>query len=446
MEFSPWQLMTDLGLISLLLLVCTLLRAKVKFIQSLFLPASLLAGLLGLALGPEGVGLLPFSDQIGTYPGILIAIVFACLPMASPKVNWKAIGQRVGNMWAYSQTLMIGQWGIGVLFGLVVLGVIWPDLHSGFGILLASGFVGGHGTAAAVGEAFAGHGWPEAADLAMTAATVGVISAIVGGLIIIKFGTMKGYTGLLADFADLPEELRTGMVPADKRSSAGAETTSTISIDPLVYHFALVAVITLLANEIAGWVDALSIPVFALAFILGLVLIQIIERTPAEEYIDKRTLTRISGAATDLLVAFGVAAISIEVVVAYALPLALLLLFGILYCLFMFIFVAPRLFRTYWYEKAAFSWGWSTGTVAMAIALIRIVDPDLSSYTLDDFALAYVPIAPVEVAVVSFGPLMMVTGLEWAFVGATLGAGLLIMLFAWVRGWIRPNPLTNSSS
>jgi Na+/glutamate symporter len=66
MDFSPWVLFTDIGLISLLLLAGTIIRAKVGFVQRMFLPASIIGGLLALLLGPNGFGLLPFSDQMGT--------------------------------------------------------------------------------------------------------------------------------------------------------------------------------------------------------------------------------------------------------------------------------------------------------------------------------------------------------------------------------------------
>ena len=54
--FTPWVLLTDLGIISALLLVGKFIRVKVKLIQKLFIPPSLLAGVLGLALGPNGLG------------------------------------------------------------------------------------------------------------------------------------------------------------------------------------------------------------------------------------------------------------------------------------------------------------------------------------------------------------------------------------------------------
>ncbi len=68
MEFTLWDVLTDLGLLSLLLLVGMVLRARVIFLQRSFMPASIIAGILGLILGPNGFQIIPFSDFIGTYP------------------------------------------------------------------------------------------------------------------------------------------------------------------------------------------------------------------------------------------------------------------------------------------------------------------------------------------------------------------------------------------
>ncbi|PLX34947.1 MAG: sodium:glutamate symporter [Clostridiales bacterium] len=443
MEFTAWTLFVDVGLMSLLLLFGFLIRSKVRFVQNLFLPASLLAGFMGLILGPNGFNLLPFSASIGKYSGILIALVFAALPLASQKVPFKTISKRVGNMWAYSQSVMILQWGLGALFGLVVIKAIWGDVNPGFGLMLASGFSGGHGTAAAIGDAFAGHGWDDAATLAMTSATVGVVSAIVGGLIIIKMGSRKGFTKFITDFEDLPTELKTGLIPEENRESAGNNTVSPISVDPLLFHLALISGISVLGYYIAKFgaklMPQIRIPTFCVAFIVGVILMKVFENTGADKYIDKRIVTRISGSATDMLVAFGIASIKLPVVVAYAGPLALLFLFGLAYCWFMFRVLGPRMFTTYWFEKSIFTWGWATGTMAMGIALLKIIDPDLKSKTLDDFALAYIPMSPVEIAVVSFAPLLFVNGQGWTFTAVTVGFGIAVLLFAYMKGWLKQN-------
>ena len=85
--FTPWSLFRDAGIIFALLLIGKLCRAKLRFIQSLFIPPSLVAGILALAFGPNGLGWLPLSNNLGTYSAILIAVVFASLPLASPPIR-----------------------------------------------------------------------------------------------------------------------------------------------------------------------------------------------------------------------------------------------------------------------------------------------------------------------------------------------------------------------
>src|SRR5690625_6731588 len=81
MEFTPWTILIDAGLIGLLLIIGAGLRAVIEPIQTLMIPASVIAGVLGLVLGPEVLGWLSLSDQLSTYSSVLIAIVFAALAM-----------------------------------------------------------------------------------------------------------------------------------------------------------------------------------------------------------------------------------------------------------------------------------------------------------------------------------------------------------------------------
>ena len=78
--------MIDVAWLSVLLLVGKLIRTKAVLLQKLFLPASVIAGFIGLALGPyilgqAGVQVIPqeMLDTWATFPGRLINVVFACL-------------------------------------------------------------------------------------------------------------------------------------------------------------------------------------------------------------------------------------------------------------------------------------------------------------------------------------------------------------------------------
>ena len=440
--FTPWVLLTDLGIISALILVGKFIRVKVKLIQKLFIPPSLIAGVLGLALGPNGLGWLPLSGSMGTYAAVLIALVFGALPLSSPKFSAKEVAGRVGPMWAYAQLGMLVQWGIMGLFGLFVMKVIWPNLNDAFGIMLSTGFYGGHGTAAAIGEAFNGLGWDEAASLGMTTATVGVICAIIGGLVMIKWAAKNKQTAFIADFADLPNELRSGLIPEEKRESVGSATTSGISIEPLTFHFALVLLVAFLGYSLSIGVKQLypqlELPVFSCAFIVGLILKKIFDATKVTNYICPNTTQRIGSMATDLLVAFGVASIKLGVVVKYAVPLIVLLVAGAIIVFGITFFFGRHLSKTYWFERTIFAWGWWTGTMAMGIALIRIVDPKLASKAMDDYALAYLPIAPVEILLITFVPIMFVNGMGlWLSLGCLALSALIVLLAVKMGWWIK---------
>ncbi len=439
---GPWTLFPDFGLILGLLLIGQLLRTKVKLVQKLFIPPSLIAGTLGLILGANGLQWLPFSNQLGTYSAVLIALVFASLPLASPKFSMNEVKGRVGSIWAYAQLGMLLQWSIAGLFGLLVLSVVWPNLNPAFGIMLPTGFYGGHGTAAAIGAAFNNLGWEDATSLGMTTATVGIVLAIVVGLMFIKMAARRGDTCFIKDFSELPHDLRTGLIPKERRESAGESTTSSIAVDSLAFHLAFIFVIAFLGYLISvgvkSYAPKLELPVFSCAFIVGLMSKKIFDKTGVTEYICPQQTNKLSGTFTDLLVAFGVASIKMSVVIKYATPLILLIVFGVVLVWGITFYLGRRLSRTYWFERSIFAWGWWTGTMAMGLALLRIVDPKMQSKVVDDYALAYLPIAPVEILLITFVPVLFVNGFGlWLLLGA-LALSVVIMLIAQKLKWWMP--------
>lgn len=434
--FTPWTLFVDIGIISSLLLIGKLMRVKIKWVQQLFIPPSLLAGFIGLALGPHGLDVLPLSSQTGTYAGILIAFIFGALPLTSQKT--KGDNKEIGAMWVYSQAGMLLQWAFGALLGLLVLNQIWP-LSPGFGITMPSGYCGGHGTAAAIGQAFSNLGQDEILTLAMTAATFGIVGSVILGLIFVKWGARKKHTTYLADYNDLPQELRTGLLPKEKRESMGESTCSSISIDSLTFNLAIICLIALggygISKLAAHFMPGFELPVFSCAFVVGILAKKLLDRTRASESICPQTVGHISGAMTDFLVAFGISSIKLSVVVEYIVPLAILLLSGLAFTLIYVFVMARKLMKECWFEKALFTWGWFTGTMAMGIALLRVVDPKMKSRCLDSYALAYLFIAPVEIALITFAPVAFVNGYGLIFASICLVAGLSVISVAYFKKW-----------
>lgn len=449
--FTPWVFLVDFGLIFGLMLIGKLIRVKVRIIQQLFIPPSLIAGLLGLALGPNGLGWLPFSGNLSSYAAVLIALVFSTLPFSAQKSSVKEVVTRVGPMWVYAQIGMLLQWGAMGLIGIYLFKSIWPELNSAFGAMLSTGFYGGHGTAAAIGSAYenlpGGLKWDDALTLGMTTATVGVILAIIGGLVVIKWAARHKQTEYISDFSDLPNELRTGLIPKEKRCSSGEITTSSISIEHLTLHFAVVFVVAFLGYALSvavkNWCsgleapyNGLELPVFSCAFIVGLVIKKIFDATNCSEYVCCETVQREGSFFTDLLVTCGVASIKLSVLGSYWLQLLLLVLIGCGVVFLVTFYFGRRLSPNHWFERSIFAWGWWTGTMAMGIALERIVDPEMKSKTMDDYALAYLPIAPVEIILITLVPIAFSAGWGgWLMWACIILSALLILLAVRMKWW-----------
>lgn len=435
-DFTPWTLFVDTGIISVLLLLGKLMRVKIRFIQRLFIPQPV-GRVYRTVLGTSR-----FRHHTSFHPNRNLcrhidSLHFRRSPLISQKAA-KRDADNIGSMWAYSQAGMLLQWAFGGLLGLLVLNRIWP-LNPAFGITMPSGYCGGHGTAAAIGQAFSQFGYDEILTLAMTAATFGIVAAVIIGLIIIKWGTKKGHTSFLANYDDLPHELQTGLLPGDKRESMGESSCSSISIDPLTFNLIIVAVIALggycISKTVSHFMPGFELPVFSCAFVVGIFIKKIFDKTRTSDYVCPQTIGHISGAFTDFLVAFGIASIKISVVIEYIIPLLILLVSGLIATLIYVLVMARKLMKECWFEKAIFTWGWFTGTMAMGIALLRVADPKMRSRCLDNYALAYLFIAPVEISLITFAPVAFLNGYGLVFTGICLAAGLAVLATAYIKGW-----------
>jgi ESS family glutamate:Na+ symporter len=273
----------------------------------------------------------------------------------------------------------------------------------------------------------------------MTAATFGIVASVILGLIFVKWGTKNKHTAYLADYKDLPSELRTGLLPQEKRESMGESTCSSISIDSLTFNLAIISAIALggygISKLAAYYMPGFELPVFSCAFVAGIIIKKMLDKTRASESICPQTVGHISGAMTDYLVAFGIASIKLSVVLEYIVPLAILLLSGLAVTLIYVFFMGRKLMKECWFEKALSTWGWFTGTMAMGIALLRVVDPKMKSRCMDSYALAYLFIAPVEIALITCAPVAFVNGYGLLFASICLVAALGVLSVAYFKKW-----------
>jgi len=79
--FTLYALLMDLAYASLFLMLAQFLRKALKILQNLYIPASLLAGVIGLLCGPQFLGLIQYSTVVSGYAGMLVILLFATLTL-----------------------------------------------------------------------------------------------------------------------------------------------------------------------------------------------------------------------------------------------------------------------------------------------------------------------------------------------------------------------------
>lgn len=443
MEYTPWVLLKDIGIISILILLGQFFRVKIKLFQKLLIPAPLIAGFLGLILGPNMLDFLSFSNKMGMYASVLIVFVFASMPIGQ-KISKNSIANRnVGGMLFNVTGMFVLQYGLSTL----LMMFLFKNLHLGFGSILPIGFSGGHGTAAAMGKTYTELGFPQATDLGMTSATFGIIGGIILGVAIINWGARKGYTAFVKEPSKLSPDLLTGLIQEENQKSNGKVTISSICMDTLTFHLAIISVASLCGYLSAQYLKKIfptvTVPDFCLALIFGFIIQFLLTKTKTDKYVDRFTINRISGCATDILIVCGVASVKITAVLDYILPLSILFGFGYLFVISWFRFVAPLCADKFWFERGMIAFGQATGVLATGILLLRVVDPDLKSNGIEDSGTVNLINRPIIIGFQTFFPLLISQegNIPYYVAFGCIGGVLVLMLIAIKFRWLRKTEL-----
>ena len=115
--------------------------------------------------------------------------------------------------------------------------------------------------------------WEVAQGVASTSATVGLIGAIVVGVVMLNMAVRKGYTSVMKGGEGISEDFRLGYYrPVDeKRPSLGVQTTISNSIETLSLHMALLLAASGGAYIIGNWVSSLNIGILSAMSTLSLI-------------------------------------------------------------------------------------------------------------------------------------------------------------------------------
>ncbi|MBE6376440.1 MAG: sodium:glutamate symporter [Lentisphaerae bacterium] len=376
--------------LSLLLVIGKLVRMALPILQRLYLPSSVIGGVIGLIIISCFGKYLP-ADMIsgmGKLPGFLINVIFAALflGVVPPKIN--QIFKMAFPQLCMGQMLAWGQYVIGLgIAGFLLVPLF--GVNPAFGNLLEIGFEGGHGTVGGLSETFSAH-WSEGKDLGLTVATGGMILGILLGMALINWALNKGIISSVRTFNERDKAEKIGVYDQEKRPAAGRQTVLADSIDSLAWHIAMIGISILLGYIMLKALQFAEVkllpdcrtrlftgfPLFPLCMIGGVFLQIIFRKLKADHLIDHGQMQRLSGASLDFLVVAAVATIKLSVVARNWLPLVIMMVLGVLWSIFLLLFVAPRLFKQAWFECAIAEFGQGLGVTATGLMLLRTVDPE----------------------------------------------------------------------
>lgn len=365
------------AIISVLLISGKILRVQIPLLQKLYLPSSVVGGLLGLTLLSCFPNALPAEvvSEMRLMPGFLINVIFATLFLGVGLPKMRNFASSVFSQLTLAQIVVWGQYVVGVgLCGFVLMPLF--KVHPAFGNLLELGFEGGHGTVGGMSQAFTAKGWADGIALGYTVATVGMMIGIIAGMVLINWAYRRGLVKTVRPFSKRSVAERRGIHARDSRPSAGKQTVAADSVDSLAWHIAIVGISVLIGWGIWLTVPLKGFPLFPLCMIGGVILQVVAKIFKVDLLIDRDQMSRISGASLDYLALAAITTIELKVVMANWMPLTIMILCGVAWTIFAVMFFAPRLFREAWFERGIAEFGQATGVTATGLLLLRTVDPE----------------------------------------------------------------------
>ncbi|TXJ37824.1 sodium/glutamate symporter [Brachyspira aalborgi] len=462
------QLLQALSLLSVLLLIGTFLRAKVKLFQSLYLPASVIGGFIGMIISPEILGRFSnysiYEEWIKTYsllPGILSVPIFAAIPLGmflNENKNIKSMyPSKVLICFGLFQCASMSQSAIGYATNMF-FSKINPQLnmYRTFGYELSAGFAGGHGLAAATGKLLEGFGipqWEIAQGVALTTATIGLIGGIVFGIIFINLAVRKNKTKIIKrinDNADKSMEVGYNK-DINKQNSLGRETFLSSSIETITFHLAIIFTVCGIAYIVLNFVKKMNIaglnvlPVWTYSMIIMFALNFIIKKLNLVWMVDAKVKAKIMGTLSDFAIVSAMTSLPIKAIINYIAPITVMCILGFIIT-YLLVFPLNSFFfkEDYSFERAIISWGTLTGVLITGMTLLKICDPEYKSPALSEFSLGFSLMSVTGLLIVPILNTVLAVGSTFDnFITAIISA-ILYFAFAFMVSFINKKSFTKN--
>ena len=435
---AVWGFMVQLGLLLIFLMLGNVLRRKIPFFRKCLVPSALLGGALLLVANIickqfDFILVDRRLMQVITYH--CLAIGFASMSLKTEKSTHKTNPFQVVEFGALQGgTYMLQAFvGLGITIILFLITRYSDNIISYIcGLILPLAFGQGPGNALSwdinftntPAAQFAGNG-----SFGLSLASIGFVVASVFGVLYINIykrrSNLKVRTGKAVSMSNNQEESGAEELPDNESVD---KFSLQVGFVALVYALSfgfmyLLGMISDFTNSIAWGFNFLwaSLAAMLIKFIVKLLRKK---RIMKREYINNYQMDRISGFSFDLMIVAGVAAIEINDIKNYILPIVILSIVGSIITYIYIRKVAKECFKGFEHEFFLMSFGTMTGTASNGMILTKEIDPELRTPTSSLYILSNFP------AMVMIAPLLFLLGFAGkSFSHAVIACGIFFTLW-----------------
>ena len=435
---AVWSFLVQLGLLLLFLMLGNILRRTIPLFRKCLIPSALLGGtaLMVVNVISKQFDFVLVDNrmmQVITYH--CLAIGFAAMTLKTEKSTHKTNNTQVVEFGALQGGCYMMQAfvGLGITIVLFLLTRYGDQVISYIcGLILPLAYGQGPGNALSwdinftntPATQFAGNG-----SFGLSLASIGFVVASVLGVLYINIYKKRGE--LYVRNARATDEI------VDQANPDGNEIPDNESVDKFSIQMGFVALayalsfgfmyllgeLSAFTNSIAWGFNFLWASLAAMA--IKPVVKQLQKRNLMHRtYINNYQMDRISGFSFDLMIVAGVAAIEINDIKNYILPVVILSVVGAVITYIYIRKVAKHCFKGFEHEMFLMCYGTMTGTASNGVILMKEIDPGLRTPTSSLYILSNFP------AMVMIAPLLFLLNFAGSsFQNACIACGIFFILW-----------------
>lgn len=385
--------MMAFGWASIMLCLGLYLRAKVPFLRNMLVPASVIAGvigvvfmnvmlMLGVSVGTDGNMFTEIVNNLFTVSFISITLTSTTKTSTDSAKNvlHGAIGMGIIWCFLYALTPLIGA-AIVMVIGKSV------EMDGIYGMLVQFAFCQGPGQSATYGALFEQFGWENASTVAITFSVIGFVVAFLVGIPMAKLGVKKG---IAKNCGQIDDRILKGYLRKEEQTEVMVkDTTCNSNIETLAFHFAVIGVCYVMAVGIAKVLSLipgfLGTSMSGMMFMNGMyaayIMKYILKKLKLEFLIENTLQSKITGWTADYLVVCAFMAVSVAIIRSWLVSIIVVSIVITIVTAVTCYYFGCRIGGANDFERTLGMYGMCTGTVPSGIALVRIIDPNFKTST-----------------------------------------------------------------